>query len=83
MVSYVAQFGRADEGEVSWIEEEHTPFTFNVFLGYVDEFAVFECCVFERLNFGIDNRHLVASVKICDAGYIIFGPTSNMRTLSI
>jgi len=41
MVCNVTQFGWAYEGEVSRVEEENTPFTFNVFLGDFDEFAVF------------------------------------------
>jgi hypothetical protein len=83
VIRYVAQFGWANESEVSRIEEENTPFTFNVFLGYINEFAVFECAVFERLNFGIDNGHVMASFRICDADYKFFGPTSNKPSLSI
>ncbi len=40
MVSHVAQFGRADEGEVSRIEEEDAPAAFGVFLGDFDEFTI-------------------------------------------
>ncbi|MNL36096.1 hypothetical protein D3C87_1581630 [compost metagenome] len=58
MIRYVAQFGRANEGEVSWIEEEHTPAAFGVFLGDFDEFAVFERLVFKRFNFGVNQGHL-------------------------
>ena len=54
MVSHIAQFSRANEGEVSRVEEEHTPAAFGVFLGDFYEFAVFECLVFERFDLGID-----------------------------
>lgn len=54
MVSHVAQFGRADEGEVSRIEEEDAPAAFGVFLGDFDEFTIFECLVFERFDFGVN-----------------------------
>ncbi len=57
MVCHVTQLSWANEGEVSRVEEEYTPFTFNVFLGYVDEFAVFERCVFEWFDFGINDGH--------------------------
>ena len=40
MVSHVAQFGRANEGEVSRIEEEDAPATFGIFLGYFNELTV-------------------------------------------
>ena len=33
VVCHVAQFGRANEGEVSRIEEEHAPAAFDIFLG--------------------------------------------------
>ena len=58
MVSHVAQFGRADEGEVSRIEEEDAPAAFGVFLGDFDEFTIFECLVFERFEFGVNLGHL-------------------------
>ena len=54
MVSHVAQFGRADEGEVSRIEEEDAPAAFGVFLGDFDEFTIFECLIFERFDFGVN-----------------------------
>ncbi|MNP28608.1 hypothetical protein D3C76_1215830 [compost metagenome] len=58
MIRYVAQFGRANEGEVSRIEEEYAPATFGIFLGHFNEFTVFERLVFERFNFGVNQRHL-------------------------
>ena len=58
VVSHVTQFGRANEGKVSRIEEEHAPATFGIFLSDFNEFTVFERLVFERFNFGINQRHL-------------------------
>ncbi|SQB21224.1 Uncharacterised protein [Citrobacter koseri] len=46
MICYVAQFGRAYESEVSRVEEEDAPAAFGIFLGYFDEFTVFERLVF-------------------------------------
>ena len=40
MVSHVAQFGRADEGEVSRIEEEDAPLTLQVLIGHIDKLTV-------------------------------------------
>jgi hypothetical protein len=58
MVSHVTQFGRANEGEVSRIEEEDAPAAFGIFLGNFNEFTVFERLVFERFNFSVNQRHL-------------------------
>ena len=54
MICHVAQFSRANEGEVSRVEEEDAPAAFSIFLGYFDEFTVFECLVFKRFDFGIN-----------------------------
>ena len=51
MVCNVTQFGRANESKVSRVEEEDTPTTFGIFLGYFDELTVFERLVFERFKF--------------------------------
>ena len=58
MVSHITQLGRANESKVSRVEEEDAPATFGIFLGYFDELTVFERLVFERFNFGINQRHL-------------------------
>jgi hypothetical protein len=58
MVCNVTQFSRANEGKVSRIEEEDAPAAFGIFLGNFDELTVFERLVFERFNFGINQRHL-------------------------
>jgi hypothetical protein len=58
MVCHVAQFSRAYERKISRVEEENTPTTFDIFLGNFDELTVFERLVFERFNFGINQRHL-------------------------
>ena len=54
VVCHIAQFSRANEGEVSRIEEEDAPAAFSIFLGNFDEFTVFERLVFERFDFGIN-----------------------------
>jgi hypothetical protein len=54
VVSHIAQFSRANESEVSRIEEEHAPATFGVFLSDFYEFAVFESLVFKRFDFGVN-----------------------------
>ena len=58
MVSNVTQFGRAYESKVSRVEEEDAPAAFGIFFGDFDEFAVFECLVFKRFNFGVNQGHL-------------------------
>ena len=58
VIGHVTQFGRANESEVSRIEEEHAPAAFGIFLSDFNEFAVFERLVFERFNFGVNQRHL-------------------------
>ena len=58
MVCNVAQFSRAYEGEVSRIEEEYAPTAFGVFFGNFDEFTVFECLVFKRFDFSVNQGHL-------------------------
>ena len=57
VVSQVAQFGRADEGEVSRVEEHYRPFAFQVGIAYVDEFAIVKSGSLERFDFGIDQRY--------------------------
>ena len=58
VVSNVTQFGRAYESKVSRVEEEDAPAAFGIFFGDFDEFAVFECLVFKRFNFGVNQGHL-------------------------
>ncbi len=58
VVGNVAQLGRANEGEVSRVEEENGPLAFNVGFGQFEELAVFECRRFERFDFGVDNGHV-------------------------
>ena len=58
VVSNVAQFGRAYESKVSRVEEEDAPAAFGIFFGDFNEFAVFECLVFKRFNFGVNQGHL-------------------------
>src|SRR5690606_22181146 len=57
MVGNVTQLSRANEGEVSRIEEEYSPLAFHVGVGNGDEFAVLERLSGKRLDFGIDNGH--------------------------
>lgn len=59
VVSHVAQLGRANEGKVSRIEEEHAPFAFDVPFGNFDKFSVFECLVFKRFDLRVNDRHHV------------------------
>ncbi|MCY1407429.1 hypothetical protein D9M71_227290 [compost metagenome] len=57
VVSQVAQFGRANESEVSRVEEEHGPLAFQVGFGQLDELALVVGGGFERFDFGVDQRH--------------------------
>src|SRR5690606_22251350 len=59
VVSHVAQFGRAYEGEVSRVEEEYGPLALHVSFGNFDELALLEGLGFERLDLSIDNGHLL------------------------
>jgi hypothetical protein len=49
--------GRANEGEVGWVEEHYRPFAFQVSVGHVYEVAVFVCGSFERFYLAVDDRH--------------------------
>ncbi|STT53265.1 Uncharacterised protein [Klebsiella pneumoniae] len=82
MVSHVAQFGRADEGEVSRIEEEDAPAAFGVFLGDFDEFTIFECLVFERFDFGVIKDIYTSSVFSLRSKLTNFPDPTNAFTLS-
>jgi hypothetical protein len=53
-VSQVAQFGRADEGEVSRVEDDDRPFALQVGVGYGTKLAVVKSGGFERFDFGVD-----------------------------
>ena len=54
VVGQVAQLGRADEGEVGRVEEDHGPLALEVGVGDVDELAVVEGGGLEGLDFGVD-----------------------------
>ncbi len=67
-VSQIAQFGRADEGEICRVEEEHRPFAFQIGFGDGDEIAVVISGGGEGLDFGIDQGHrgfLLMTIKQC------------------
>jgi hypothetical protein len=55
-VGYIAELGRADEREVSRVEEEHGPLSLQVGFRDLDEFSVVEGGGLERLDDGIDQR---------------------------
>jgi len=57
-VGNVAQFGRANEGEVGRVEEEYGPLAFYVLFGDFYELTCFVRSCFERLDFGIDDTHV-------------------------
>ena len=57
MIGEVAKLGRADEREVGGIEEEDRPFSRDVGVGDVDEFALLVGLRFERFDLGIDESH--------------------------
>src|SRR5690554_6267445 len=64
LVLQVAQLGGADKGEVGRIEEENVPLAFQVGVGNVDELTVVVSGSFERLDFGIQQRHAVKLQKM-------------------
>ena len=53
----VFKFGRADEGEVSRIEEHDGPLAAEIGFGNIDEVAILESGGLERENFGAKNGH--------------------------
>mgnify|MGYP003344144200 CR=1 FL=1 len=57
VVGEVAEFGRADEGEVGRVEEHHRPLALEVLVGHGDEFAVVIGVGFERFDGGVDEGH--------------------------
>ncbi|MNG08732.1 hypothetical protein D3C84_921120 [compost metagenome] len=57
VVSQVFQFGRANEGEVGWVEEHDRPLAFQVSVRHFYEVAIFEGVSFERFNLAVDDRH--------------------------
>src|SRR5471032_1763954 len=56
-IGQVFQFGRADEGEVGWVEHQHGPLAFQGLVADVNEFAVGVGGGFERFDLGIDQGH--------------------------
>ncbi|VXA84922.1 conserved hypothetical protein [Aeromonas veronii] len=61
VVSQVAQLGRANEGEVSRVEEDHGPLAFQVSVRHLNEFAIVVGGSIERLDFSVDvGRHVIA-----------------------
>ena len=61
VVGQVAQFGRADEGEISRVEEHHGPLAFQVSVRHLNEFAIVVGGGVERLDFSVDvGRHVFA-----------------------
>ncbi len=58
VVSQVFQFGRADEGEVSWVEEHDRPLAFQVSVRhFLRSRHFFKGVSFERFNLAVDDRH--------------------------
>jgi hypothetical protein len=57
VVGQVAQFGRADEGEVGRVEVHDRPMALQAGFGQVDELAVVVSGGLERLDLGVDERH--------------------------
>ena len=64
MIGEIAEFGRANEGEVGRIEEEDRPFALDVGFGDLNELALLESLSFERLDRGIDKRHRLSWSKV-------------------
>jgi hypothetical protein len=60
VVSCVFDFCRAVEGESGWHENEHVPLALERGFCDFDEFTVVEGLVLERLDLGIDQRHVVS-----------------------
>ena len=58
VVCEVAELGRADEGEVAWVEEEDGPLAEDVVLADLGELAVVENRVLEIQNLSVDQRHM-------------------------
>ena len=60
VVGHVAQFGRADEGEVGRVEEEHRPLALDIGVGHLDELAGLVGAGFEKLiKRGCRNTYLI------------------------
>ena len=66
VVLKVFELGRADEGEVGRIEEEHGPLAGDVGLGDVDELAFLVGGVGEGLDRGVDQGHASRFLVIAD-----------------
>jgi hypothetical protein len=60
VVSGVFDFCGAVKGECGWHEDEHVPLALERGFGHFDEFAVVEGLVFEWLNLGVNQRHVVS-----------------------
>ncbi|MPM79922.1 hypothetical protein SDC9_126965 [bioreactor metagenome] len=57
-IGHVAEFGRADEGEVGRVEEEDRPLALQVGIGHGDELAVLVGLDDERLELAVDDGHV-------------------------
>src|SRR5690606_27773460 len=58
-VSSVFDFGRAVEGESCRHEDHYRPLALQGLFGDFDELAIVESVDFERLDLGVDQRHLL------------------------
>ena len=55
LFSHIDQFGRTNKSEVGRIEEEDSPFTLYIFVGYCFELTVLKCLYTEFRKLRIDN----------------------------
>jgi len=66
VLGQITQLGRADEREVTGVEEEDRPGAPHVGFGHLDEFARVVCVRGEGQNLGIDQRHEVCALLFND-----------------
>ena len=56
-IGQIAQLGRADEGEVGWVEKDNGPLAFEVGVADRNELASVKSGGLEGFDFGVNVRH--------------------------
>jgi hypothetical protein len=78
VIGNIAEFRRADEGEVSGIKEEDSPLALGIGVGHFNEFSLPESLRFEGLNGCVDKGH-GDSFKIAAKRNAAFAPQHKWR----
>jgi hypothetical protein len=79
VIGNIAEFSRADKGEISRVEEKDSPLALGVGVGDFNEFALSESLRFEGLNGCVEKGH-GDSCKIAAKRKTAFAPQHKWRS---